>query len=272
LLIDGIPADLIPITDRGLQYGDGLFETIAVKDGLPCLWQRHMARLERGEQVLGFTSTDKKQLWQEACQVAAKQTSGVLKIVLTRGNGGRGYRPPSPCQSRRIISIYPWPDYPAEWYQTGIEIRLCETRLAAQPILAGIKHLNRLEQVLARAEWDTPAVAEGLMLDQRGRVISGTQSNLFMIKGNQLLTPRLSEAGIAGVIRGLVLESAQRFSLQPQLTELSVDDLKQADALFMTNSIMGFCPVARFEQTVYQLNNIPTELMMFIGSTYLTAG
>jgi 4-amino-4-deoxychorismate lyase len=144
--------------------------------------------------------------------------------------------------------------------------------LAAQPILAGIKHLNRLEQVLARAEWDTPAVAEGLMLDQRGRVISGTQSNLFMIKGNQLLTPRLSEAGIAGVIRGLVLESAQRFSLQPQLTELSVDDLKQADALFMTNSIMGFCPVARFEQTVYQLNNIPAELMMFIGSTYLTAG
>jgi 4-amino-4-deoxychorismate lyase len=138
--------------------------------------------------------------------------------------------------------------------------------------LAGIKHLNRLEQVMARAEWDTPAIAEGLMLDRQGHVISGTQSNLFMIKGKQLLTPRLSEAGIAGVVRGLVLESAPRFSLQPQLAELTVEDLKHADALFMTNAIMGLCPVSRFEQTVYRLNNIPAELKMFIGRTYLAAG
>jgi 4-amino-4-deoxychorismate lyase len=144
--------------------------------------------------------------------------------------------------------------------------------LASQPLLAGIKHLNRLEQVMARAEWDTPAIAEGLMLDRQGHVISGTQSNLFMIKGKQLLTPRLSEAGIAGVVRGLVLESAPRFSLQPQLAELTVEDLKQADALFMTNAIMGLCPVSRFEQTVYQLNQIPAELKMFIGRSYLAAG
>ncbi|MCG8084999.1 MAG: aminodeoxychorismate lyase [Candidatus Thiodiazotropha taylori] len=272
LLIDGLPADQIPITDRGLQYGDGLFETIAVKDGLPCLWQRHMARLEKGEQVLGFTPTDKQQLWQEALQVAAGKTSAVLKIVVTRGSGGRGYRPPSPCHPRRILSIHPWPDYPAEWYEKGIEIRICETRLSNQAQLAGIKHLNRLEQVLARAEWDRPDIAEGLMLDQQDRVVCGTQSNLFLLKGDQLLTPRLSNTGVAGVVRELVLESAEQFSLKPRLTELSVDDLKQSDALFMTNAIMGLCPVVRFEQTVYELKKIPPELMMFIGRSYLAAG
>lgn len=231
-----------------------------------------MARLETGEQALGFTPTDKQQLWQEALQVAAGQASAVLKIVVTRGSGGRGYRPPSPSHPRRILSIHPWPDYPPEWYEKGIEIRICETRLSNQSKLAGIKHLNRLEQVLARAEWDKSEIAEGLMLDQQDRVICGTQSNLFLLKGDQLLTPNLATAGVAGVVRELVLESAQQFSLKPSLTELSIDDLKQGDALFMTNAIMGLCPVVRFEQTVYELKKIPTELMRFIERGSLAAG
>ena len=159
-----------------------------------------------------------------------------------------------------MLSLHPWPDYPRSWYEQGITVRLCDTRLARQPRLAGIKHLNRLEQVLARAEWDDPSVAEGLMRDDEGYVISGTQTNLFALQGKELFTPDLSHAGIAGVVRGLILESAGDFRLIPRIRRLCIDDLKQADALFVTNSVMGLCPVERFEEQRYDPNYIPSGL------------
>jgi 4-amino-4-deoxychorismate lyase len=251
-----------------LQYGDGLFETIAVRNGQPCLWERHMQRLHNGELALGFPPTDKTLLWLEACHLSAEWEQGVLKILLTRGSGGRGYRPPVPSHPRRILSIFAWPDYPRIWYDQGIELRLCNTRFARQSRLAGIKHLNRLEQVLARAEWDDPDVAEGLMLDESHHVISGTQSNFFMLKRDELFTPKLSHSGIAGVVRELVLEYAPRFSLRPAVTELSLGDVEKADALFITNSIMGLCPVAKFEQRQYDLRRIPSDLVEFVANSY----
>ncbi|MES9941304.1 MAG: aminodeoxychorismate lyase [Candidatus Thiodiazotropha sp. 6PLUC2] len=268
MLIDGQPADQIPLTDRGLQYGDGLFETIAIQDGRPCLWQRHMRRLQKGESALGFPPIDKELLWQEAHKLCTGRQQGVLKIVLTRGSGGRGYRPPDPCQPRRMLTTHPWPDYPQSWYDHGIVLRRCDTPISRQSRLAGIKHLNRLDQVLARAEWRDSAIVEGLMMDEMSNVISGTQSNIFLIKGDQLITPELSQAGIAGVVRELVLEFAGQYSLHPQVIKVGLDDLKQADALFITNSILGLCPVARFEDRQYDLSNIPSELVKFVENSY----
>ncbi|MES9850298.1 MAG: aminodeoxychorismate lyase [Candidatus Thiodiazotropha sp. L084R] len=269
MLIDGLPADQIPLTDRGLQYGDGLFETIAIQGGRPCLWQRHMRRLQNGERKLGFPFSDKERLWHEALKLCSGREEGVLKIILTRGSGGRGYRPPDPCQPRRIISMHPWPDYPRSWYEQGIVLRRCDTRFSRQSRLAGIKHLNRLDQVLARAEWSDPAVVEGLMLDEMNHVISGTQSNVFLLKGDQLITPELSQSGIAGVVRELVLEFAEQYSLHPRVIELELEELQQADALFITNSILGLCPVSKFEDRQYDLNVIPSELVKFVNNSYL---
>ncbi|MCU7936336.1 MAG: aminodeoxychorismate lyase [Candidatus Thiodiazotropha sp. (ex Dulcina madagascariensis)] len=260
MLIDGIPGDQVPLSDRGLQYGDGLFETLAVTDGRPGLWQRHMARLQAGEQVLGFPVSDKQRLWEEARALCAACERGVLKIILTRGSGGRGYQPPAVASPRRILSLHPWPDYPGMWYKQGIRLRICETRVSGNRRLAGLKHLNRLEQVLARNEWRDQSIAEGLMLDERGKVISGTQSNLFIIQGDVLLTPDLSRAGVAGVVRELVLERARQLGIVTQITELALADLKLADALFITNSVMGLCPVAELDDRHYAVEGIPAVL------------
>jgi 4-amino-4-deoxychorismate lyase len=123
---------------------------------------------------------------------------------------------------------------------------------------------------LARAEWDDPEIVEGVMLDELRHVISGTYSNLFLIHGDELMTPELSHAGIAGVVRELVLEVAAAFSLVPIVTELNLEDLRQADALFITNSIMGLCPVAKFEQCQYDLSHIPSGLVELVRDSYLT--
>jgi len=261
LLINGRPTDQIPAADRGLQYGDGLFETIAVVQGEPLLWERHVARLEAGEQRLGLPPENKSRLHKELRTVVGDTNPAVIKLMLTRGAGGRGYRPPVYPQVTRILSLHPWPRYPAQWFSDGIRLRLCSTRLGRNPRLAGIKHLNRLEQVLARQEWDDPTIPEGLMLDEMNHVIEGTQSNLFMLKGGHLVTPDLSGCGVAGVVRELVLELAAGLKLAPQVTSVTVAELKRADALFITNSLLGICPVADLQERRFDIQKIPAALV-----------
>lgn len=244
MLVNGIPTDQVPLSDRGLQYGDGLFETIAVIDSKPRAWHRHMVRLARGESALGIPETDKEQLYSEALSLSHGLLNGVLKIIVTRGSGGRGYRPPEVCKPRRILSLHNWPDYPDHWFTEGVQLRVCETRWSRNSRLSGLKHLNRLEQVLARQEWQDPEIAEGLMLDEAGSVISATQSNLFAVVDGELVTPDLSQSGIAGVMRELVIECAGKLGIPVRIAAIDVEGLKQADALFLTNSIMGICPVA----------------------------
>ncbi len=260
MLVNGSPSDQIPISDRGLHYGDGLFETIAVIDTKLVAWQRHMARLERGEKVLGFPQSDKAQLHAEAAELCGETKRGVLKIILTRGSGGRGYRPPEQSQPRRILSLYDWPDYPAHWYTQGIRVRLCATRWSRNSQLAGLKHLNRLDQVLARQEWLAPEIAEGLMLDEAGAVISATQSNLFALTDGVLLTPDLSHSGIAGVMREMVIEAAAQLGVAVSVTSISLAELKQAESIFLTNSIMGICPVNELDGHGYRVDNGVTKL------------
>ncbi|MES9969917.1 MAG: aminodeoxychorismate lyase [Candidatus Thiodiazotropha sp.] len=260
MLINGKPGERIDCSDRGLQYGDGLFETLAVYQGRPAQWQRHITRLNYGESVLGLPATDKQLLKQEALSLCAGQDRAVLKIILTRGSGGRGYAIPTLCTPQRLLSLHPWPDYPQAWYSEGLRLGVCQTRIGRNSQLAGLKHLNRLEQVLARSECQDAQLDECLMLDEREQVICGSQSNLFMIREGILYTPDLSHSGIAGVVRELVIEIAEELSMPLQITELDVQSLLNADALFMTNSLMGFTPVAEFNKQRYDLDIIPLEL------------
>jgi 4-amino-4-deoxychorismate lyase len=260
LLINGEPTQLISASDRGLAYGDGLFETIALIDGKPMLWERHMARLGAGEARLGLPPMEREILLRETLSLASGARREVVKIILTRGVGGRGYRPPAQPAVSRIISRHDWPDYPQRWFNDGIRLRTCNTRLGCSPQLAGIKHLNRLEQVLARREWDDDEIAEGLMLDTQGRVIEGIQSNLFLVKDGALMTPVLSQCGVAGVVRELVVEESAKLGITCRVRSLSLDDLASADALFMTNSLLGICPVSEWDGVRCDPTQIPPAL------------
>ena len=248
-LINGQKNEFISVLDRGLHYGDGLFETIAIHDKQPLCWDKHYVRLKTGCARLGMECPSSDLLFSEALQLCNDSDKSVLKIILTRGQGGRGYCPPEKQNPvTRILGNYPWPDHPVENRITGIKIILCNTRLARNPQLAGIKHLNRLEQVLARSEWDDPEIAEGLMQDTEDNVIEGTMSNLFIINGNLLITPDITECGIAGIIRECVLELAADISLQTLVTALTVKELYAADEIFLCNSVIGIWQVKQLEQ------------------------
>jgi 4-amino-4-deoxychorismate lyase len=275
LLINGRPIDQIAAADRGLQYGDGLFETIVMVQGEPMLWDRHMARLEIGEQRLGLPPENKTRLRREVLSEVGDKSPAVVKIILTRGAGGRGYRPPVYPQVSRIVSLHEWPRYPAHWFSKGIRLRICSTRLGHNSRLAGIKHLNRLEQVLARQEWDDPKIPEGLMLDEQNLVIEGTQSNLFLVKGKYLITPDLSACGVAGVVRELVLEVAEELKLKSRIAAVTLGELQRADTLFTTNSLLGICPVVALEKRRYDINRLPSALVqrvrnLTLGSVAMT--
>lgn len=244
--VDGRPAALLPVTDRGLAYGDGLFETIAVRRGRMALLERHLQRLAEGAQRLGLP-LDLALVRAELLAFAGELGNGVAKLIVTRGDGLRGYAPPPDAHCRRILSGNPPPAYPVRHRLDGVRLYPCATRLAEQPLLAGLKHLNRLEQVLARAEWQDPACAEGLMRDSSGRVIEGVFSNLFVVRAGALLTPALDRCGVAGVMRAEVLARAEAVGVATQIGDLDYAALLAADEVFLCNSQYGIWPVVALD-------------------------
>ena len=243
-IINGEPGDSIPISDRGLHYGDGLFETIAVQDGACEFWDRHMHRLLNGCDRLGIPRPSVAQLASEAAALQrGRQRAGIIKIIVTRGAGGRGYRPSIPVQPTRILLAKEWPDYPAAHATQGVKLRLCDQPLSRNARLAGLKHLNRLEQVLASAEWDGSEFAEGLMLDDHRQVIEGTFTNLFLIQDDRLVTPSLEHCGVAGVMRAVVLDIARELDIPCIEQNISEAALYESQEMFLTNSLIGIWPV-----------------------------
>jgi 4-amino-4-deoxychorismate lyase len=263
-LVNGTYADAITTTDRGLQYGDGVFETLLVNNSTIVDWSLHSARLIRGCKVLGFHFSDIELCHQETCRLIADIANHVdrciIKIIVTRGQGGRGYLPPNNPKPNRIISRYPLPNYPQSYYQQGIELFLCKTRLAQNPQLAGIKHLNRLEQVLARQELPEN-FQEGLVCDFDHFVIEGTMSNVFMVKNKTLFTPSLDLCGVEGIQRENILMLAKQQGIPFHIKNIDLEEIQQADELFLTNSIIGIWPVKKFENKQWKVGAITRQLM-----------
>ncbi len=260
-MINGRRGEWIDAADRGLQYGDGLFETLAVSGGEPEFWDDHMHRLRQGCRRLAIPEPDFGLLRDEAVSLAAQGGArSVLKIIVTRGVGGRGYRPPKPPAPNRILSLHPFPAYPAQWYAKGVTARFCLHRLSDHPALAGLKHLNRLDQVLARAEWEDEDIQEGVMLDQQGYVTEGVMSNIFIVSQDQLYTPELSHCGVAGVMRARVMRLAETAGLVCRECRLTPEAMLQADEAFFTNSIIGVWPLHSLRQRTYPKGPV-TELL-----------
>ncbi len=239
--------------DRGLAYGDGLFETMLAVSGDIPWWPAHWQRLADGARKLAITVPDQQVIHQAAEQLAVNQRC-VLKIILTRGESGRGYLPgngPETC----IVSKYP---APTETPQL-LSLFWCQTRIAEQPSLAGIKHLNRLENVLARRECDLAGHPEGLMCDSQGRIICATSANVFVFIGGKWMTPDVSACGIAGITRAWLLENAD----DVMIGNIDREKIQSADAVFLCNSVRGMMPVAQIGGKCFERNKAMDEMQAF---------
>ncbi len=264
ILINGKLKKTLEITDRGLHYGDGLFETIEVIHGQCVFLRQHLARLKTGCQRLKIPYPDETLLLDEITCASKTSEQGVIKLILTRGSGGRGYRQPDELNPSRIIALYPYPDYPENFKTQGIQTFFCNTRLGLNPLLAGIKHNNRLEQVLARSEWQDE-FQEGLMLNLNEHVIEGTMSNLFVIKEQIVYTPAITVSGIKGVMRQIILNIARQNQLPVRETLLTMDFVLQADELFVSNSIIGIWPIKSLANKSYPVGLWTQKLIAFLA-------
>jgi len=247
ILVNGAVSNSLAAIDRGLAYGDGVFRTLALRDGRPHAWRHHFQKLERDCDALAIPCPKKSQLTEELHLVAKREPDSAVKIVITRGTGQRGYACPQPVDSTRIVMTFPLPTYRKDFGQSGIKARLCSLRLGFQPALAGIKHLNRLENVLARNEWHDPEIAEGLLLDAEGNAIGGTTSNLFIVENGALATPDLSRCGVAGVTRERILAHAAERGIVCRVEHIALDRILQADEVFLVNSLIGVWHIRQLE-------------------------
>lgn len=251
-LVNGHEAGGVDPSDRGLAYGDGVFRTLRLRDGMPLEWSWQHRRLARDCAALDIECPGEKVLLGELRRLALRFPDGVGKIVVTRGPGARGYGPHPAGSPTRIVSVGPSPVYPASYGEEGVRVRVCALRLACQPRLAGIKHLNRLENVLARGEWRDAAVAEGLLLDDGGRVVEGTMSNLFCVLHGRLVTPDLSRCGVEGVQRERIMAFARAAGIPLEVRDLTLDELLAAEEAFLVNSVIRLWPIATLEDRAWK--------------------
>lgn len=256
-LLDGVLAETLDINDRGLQYGDGLFETIAVRDGNGRFMDSHLERLHKDSARLGIECPSAELLRQDLAQLIPAEGNGVAKIILTRGSGRRGYAPPMGSRVRRLVGFAA--GGPTSFPVAGVKTCFCSTRVAISPALAGIKSLNRLEQVLARAELQASGCDEGIMLDAHDRVVCGTMTNLFVVRGDTLFTPDLTHAGVCGIMRAQVMNVAADAGIVISEGQITPADLRSAQALFLTNALIGLWPVAQLEEISYRTDHALLE-------------
>ena len=252
ILVDGEPSASIPADDRGFLYGDGVFRTLRIVAAKPRWWLEQIAKLSEDASRIGLTAPDPAVWYSDIERLPAQLTDGILKLIVTRGSGPRGYLPPVSQPVRRVMMFDASQASPNSGQRTSdLCVRICLLRLGWQPRLAGIKHLNRLENVLARSEWSVPDIHEGLLLDHAERVICGVMSNLFIWQRNRLLTPRLDQCGVAGVTRGRLLRLASEQGLDVEVTDLNMQAVLEADEVMLTNSVMGLRRVARLEEKIW---------------------
>ncbi len=262
-LVNGELKSFVDLFDRGFMYGDGLFETVRVVNGKAALWGYHCKRLDKGcKQLKIKTDPDLyRRLWSGLERVVSESGRAfevcVVKLMITRGAGGRGYQPAQQCMPSEIIICYPAPVYPITHASEGILASTCLHRLSENPILAGIKHLNRLDQVLASTEL-SDSVSEGIMLDQKGRMIEGTKSNILLFKGNKIVSPVTTLCGVDGVARSFIFDNLSTLGVQGRFENIEPAQLAEFDGMAIVNSVLGVWPVRVLDGI-----NLPINTLVF---------
>lgn len=266
MLVNGQPSDVLSVADRGLLYGDGVFETILCEAGRPVLLAGHTQRLENGCKRLGLATQELPTILADIREVA-KQDDCVVKVIITRGVRQRGYAyDGQDTTSTRIVYRDDIPNIPAEYYQQGIQLTKCEYALPDNKQLAGIKHLNRLDQVMARSEWDKE-FQEGVMLSEDGRVVEGTMTNIFIESNQQWFTPKLENSGILGVMRQWLMRNCYHAEIECVEKDLTLSEVQSAQSIFVCNSVVGIWPVTKFEGKDYPISQAVSKMMQEANST-----
>ena len=262
-LVNGSFNQAISPFDRGFAYGDGVFRTIKIVSGLPESWPQHYQKLVADCAAINIVCPSAELLMSDLSQLFLTDASienklAVAKIIITRGEGNRGYTPPAITAPMRVVLKSAMPEYPEARFVEGVNLTVCETRLAAQPKLAGIKSLNRLENVLARMEWHYPEIADGIMLDMQGHVIECTAANIFARFGDTLVTPNLQQCGIAGITRQRIIELAPTLSLKTSVEIFNLEKLYHADEVVICSSLYGAWQVNKIQNNATEAHHIKT--------------
>ncbi len=246
VIINGQQGDQLSCFDRGLLYGDGVFETIAVKQRELQYWEDHLQRLQIGCKTLGLQGLDVALLEKEVKLIVDSESESkfIIKIIITRGVGGRGYKPTLQSLTR-IVQKIPWTEHPSSFTDIGVRVTKCDLRLSKQSKLAKIKHLNRLEHVLARGEWEDD-YQEGLLCDVDGYIVEATSNNVFFQISDTLITPDLTQCGVAGVMRKKIIEHCHNNDIKIEIRDFNHSELCQIHAMFLCNSIHGIWPVESY--------------------------
>jgi 4-amino-4-deoxychorismate lyase len=263
--INGKLVSGIAPTNRGFAYGDGVFRTMRLLNGELQDWPLHYQTLVADCSKIQIVCPSAELLMQEFKYFLASASEedtqfSIIKIIITRGEGARGYAPPAVSEPTRVLIQSPLPDYPPEMFTHGVALYTCQTRLAHQPLLAGIKHLNRLENVLARAELKDPRFFDGLLRDYDDNVIEAVSGNLFIRKDGMVRTPPLDSCGVAGVMRQKILDWYKTQGQPVVIAPLSMGDLLQADAMIIVNSVYGVLQVSHIDDQAITTNHWAKEL------------
>lgn len=246
MLVNGQVQNNLSLTDRALHYGDGVFETIRVRDGKPALWHQHLARLTHSCDRLEIPLAADQLEREVALLLSNSPDDGILKIIVSRGSGGRGYMPPESPSPTRILQFHPLPAGYDSKASHGIRAMVCNHPISSNSALAGIKHLNRLDQVMASLELRNGA-DEGLMCDESGHLIEGIKSNVFMITQGRIITPDLISSGVAGIMRAVVIDLLRQMKMQLEVRTIVLPELRSVNEVFVCNSVIGIWPVTCIE-------------------------
>ncbi|KLN66315.1 aminodeoxychorismate lyase [Vibrio sp. VPAP30] len=265
-MVNGVYADSISLTDRSFQYGDGCFTTMLTREGEICRWPLHVARMNACLDTLRIPRPDWNEVEGWLKQVARSDNKAGLKLHISRGEGGRGYSPTQVTSPNVTISDFIYPAHYEQWQQQGLVLGVCDLRLGHNPLLAGHKHNNRLEQILLKAELEQRSFADGIALDIEGNVIETTMANLFWFKDSTLFTPVLDKAGVSGVIRRDVLEWAAIQGISTQIGEFKLAEVMEADEVFVTNSILGVAPIRAISSHQFDIGNTTKRIQEMIES------
>ena len=256
-LINGIAADYININDRSIHYGDGLFETILCNDNNLYYWQQHFQRLQTSAEQLKITCPPEQVFLDDITKLLTgndSRSACAIKIIVSRGTGERGYKFSKNTAVNRLVMLSSLDAGHSSVLSRKLlqgELFICRQQVSINENLAGLKHLNRLENVMARNEWDAGYI-DGLMLNANQHVIEGSMSNLFAITGDQLFTPDLKLSGVNGIMREMIIDLAGKIDIKTTVTNLTIDEISTMDELFITNSLLGMKAVTKLGDSLYK--------------------
>ncbi|MCZ4058690.1 aminodeoxychorismate lyase [Pantoea sp. LMR881] len=260
--INGIEQNQLPASDRAVQFGDGCFTTAAVRQGKIVLLEQHIQRLQESCKRLWLAGVDWTLLKNEMRHVARHEQLAVLKVIITAGVGGRGYSRKGCGLPTRILSTSPWPQHYLTLQQQGVKLALSPVRLASNAQFAGIKHLNRLEQVMIRAHLDQTDADEALVLDTQGYVVECCAANLFWRKGDTVFTPEVERSGVDGIMRRYLIKEMQASGQHCQVVQREFADVLAADEVIICNALMPVLPVRQIDSVNFTERSLFNQLQI----------